>query len=226
MKKRFIPLVIGLILLLSAVLVSADGKLVIYNAGPPEMGEDLVRAFKAKHRDIDVEIIRIGSGEIITRVKAEARRPQGDIIMAMAKENMDIVFAGLEESSRADSGRIVDVRPHEGGADPAGFLMPSFVDGHCHFTSMGLKKLRTDTSDLNGKTAILDLIERKCSSGAAGDSGILRLHSFDNQANSRNTAGTNSMQNTEWAAMYTRKPSPVLALIMSFMNPQGPWNAR
>jgi iron(III) transport system substrate-binding protein len=96
MKKGLIPLLIGLFFLLSAVLVAADGKLVLYNAGSPEMGEDLVRAFKAKHRGIDVELIRLGSGEIITRVKAEANRPQGDIIMAMAKENLDVVYDLLD----------------------------------------------------------------------------------------------------------------------------------
>ncbi len=96
MNKRLIALLIGLCLLLSAMLVSADGKVVIYNAGTPEMGDDLVRAFKAKHRDISVELIRLGSGEIITRVKAESRRPQGDIIMAMAKENMEVVYDLLQ----------------------------------------------------------------------------------------------------------------------------------
>jgi len=96
MNRRLIALLIGLCLLLSAVLVSADGKVVIYNAGTPEMGDDLVRAFKAKHRDINVELIRLGSGEIITRVKAESRRPQGDIIMAMAKENMEVVYDLLQ----------------------------------------------------------------------------------------------------------------------------------
>jgi len=96
MIKRYIPLAIGLLLLLSAVLVSADGKLVIYNAGSVEMGEDLQQAFKAKHRDVDVELIRLGSGEIIARVQAEAKRPQGDIIMAMAKENLDVVYDLLD----------------------------------------------------------------------------------------------------------------------------------
>jgi iron(III) transport system substrate-binding protein len=95
MKKRLIPVLIGLFLL-GAVLLPADGKLVIYNAGTPEMGEDLARAFRVQHRDIDVELIRLGSGEIITRVQAEARRPQGDIILAMAKENMDVVYDLLE----------------------------------------------------------------------------------------------------------------------------------
>jgi iron(III) transport system substrate-binding protein len=96
MKKRFIPVLIGLMLVLSTVLVAADGKLVLYNAGSPEMGDDLARAFKAKYRDIDVEEIRLGSGEIITRVQAEAKRPQGDIIMAMAKENLDVVYDLLD----------------------------------------------------------------------------------------------------------------------------------
>jgi iron(III) transport system substrate-binding protein len=96
MKKRLVALLIGLMLLLSAALVAADGKLVIYNAGSPDMGDDLVRAFEAKYRDIDVEHIRQGSGEIITRVQAEARRPQGDIIMAMAKENLDVVYDLLD----------------------------------------------------------------------------------------------------------------------------------
>ncbi len=96
MNNRLTALLTVLCLLLSAMLVSAEGKLVIYNAGSPEMGEDLARAFKTRHRDIDVELIRLGSGEIITRVQAEARRPQGDIIMAMAKENLDIVYDLLE----------------------------------------------------------------------------------------------------------------------------------
>jgi iron(III) transport system substrate-binding protein len=85
-------LVVGvLILLLGAGLALADGTLVIYNAGPPEMGNDLVKAFNAKHSDIKVEMIRAGSGELLTRVRAEASRPQGDIIMAIAKENLEAI---------------------------------------------------------------------------------------------------------------------------------------
>lgn len=68
MRKGRIMLLIGLVLLSSAVLAPAAGKLVIYNAGSVEMGEDLTRAFKAKNPGIDVELIRLGSGEIITRV--------------------------------------------------------------------------------------------------------------------------------------------------------------
>jgi iron(III) transport system substrate-binding protein len=96
MKKGWFTLLIGLALLFSAVLAPAAGKLVIYNAGSVEMGEDLTRAFKIKYPDIDVELIRLGSGELITRIQAEAKRPQGDIIMAMAKENLDVIYDLLE----------------------------------------------------------------------------------------------------------------------------------
>jgi iron(III) transport system substrate-binding protein len=92
MKKRLIALAVILIMMSGVVMAAPGGKLVIYNAGTPEMGDDLVRAFKAKHSGIDVGIIRLGSGEIITRVQAEEKRPQGDIILAMAKENMEVVY--------------------------------------------------------------------------------------------------------------------------------------
>ena len=95
--KNYVIGLLAFFLLLSGSLVTVKADdLVIYNAGTVDMGEDLVRAFKAKHRGINVEVIRAGSGEIITRVKAEAKRPQGDIILAMAKENMEVVYDLLE----------------------------------------------------------------------------------------------------------------------------------
>jgi iron(III) transport system substrate-binding protein len=78
-------------ILLFAGLAHADGTLVIYNAGGVEMGNDLVKAFNAKHPGIKVEMIRAGSGELLTRIRGEASRPQGDIIMAVAKENLEAI---------------------------------------------------------------------------------------------------------------------------------------
>ncbi len=108
MKKRLLTLLIGLVLLSGAVLALAEGTLVIYNAGSVEMGEDLARAFKANNRNINVELIRLGSGEIITRVKAEAKRPQGDIIMAMAKENMEVVYDLLQPYRVREASKFPD----------------------------------------------------------------------------------------------------------------------
>jgi len=84
-------LAIGAILFLSAGLAVAGGNLVIYNAGSPELGNDLVRAFQAKHPDITTAVIRQGSGELLTRIKGEAGNPQGDVILAVAKENLEVI---------------------------------------------------------------------------------------------------------------------------------------
>ena len=108
MKRGLMTLLIGLMLLSGALPAYAEGTLVIYNAGSVDMGEDLARAFKAKDHNINVELIRLGSGEIITRVKAEARRPQGDIIMAMAKENMEVVYDLLQSYRIPEAAKFPD----------------------------------------------------------------------------------------------------------------------
>jgi iron(III) transport system substrate-binding protein len=90
--RRFTSfLVFGAIFFLSAGLVMAGGDLVLYNAGSPEIGNDLVQAFSAKYPDIKTEVIRQGSGELITRIKGEAGKPQGDVILAVAKENLEVI---------------------------------------------------------------------------------------------------------------------------------------
>ena len=88
--ERCIVILIS-VFFLGVGLAHADGNLVIYSAASPEMGNDLVTAFNAKHPEIKVDTIRAGSGELLTRIRAEGSRPQGDIIMAIAKENLEII---------------------------------------------------------------------------------------------------------------------------------------
>ena len=83
--------VFGAVLFFSTGLAMAGGNLVLYNAGSPEIGNDLVRAFNAIYPDIKTEVIRQGSGELITRIKGEADKPQGDVIIAVAKENLEVI---------------------------------------------------------------------------------------------------------------------------------------
>jgi len=98
MERRWFgkAMVFAVLILLVAGPALAQGDLVIYNAGSPELGNDLAAAFKAKHGGINVEILRQGSGELITRVKAEAKKPQGDILLAIAKENMEVIRDRLQ----------------------------------------------------------------------------------------------------------------------------------
>lgn len=63
--------------------------LTVWSAAAEEEAEALVRAFSAHHPGITVSVIRAGSGELITRLNAEQPRPQGDILLGIAKETFD-----------------------------------------------------------------------------------------------------------------------------------------
>ena len=148
MKRGLMTLLIGLMLLSGAVLALAEGTLVIYNAGGPEMGEDLVRAFKAKHRNINVEVIRLGSGEIITRVKAEAKRPQGDIILGMAKENMEVVYDLLQPYRVREAAKFPDNVKDTKGNKYFSFNIQAFI---INTDRMPLNKAPKSWKDLGNK---------------------------------------------------------------------------
>jgi iron(III) transport system substrate-binding protein len=114
MKNTVRFLLVAVLGLLAAGILSADGSLVLYSAGSPEMGDDLAKAFRAKHPDVRVEIIRAGSGELVTRIQAEARRPQGDIILAVAKENLEVIAELLTPYKvKEDAAFAADVKDAE-----------------------------------------------------------------------------------------------------------------
>src|SRR5690606_25175455 len=54
--------------------------LVIYASHPTEMVDYFVAEFEKENKGIKVELITGGTGELLSRVKAEADRPQGDIL--------------------------------------------------------------------------------------------------------------------------------------------------
>ena len=80
--------VIGAILFFSSGLAMAGGNLVIYNAGSPEMGNDLVQAFSNKYPDIKAEVIRQGSGELITRIKGMRSAPAVPAVTSTLTEQL------------------------------------------------------------------------------------------------------------------------------------------
>jgi hypothetical protein len=72
-----------------------------------------------------------------------------------------------------DDGLISDILP--GGGKGSLFVMPSFVDSHCHFTWMGLMESMPDLSGVRGAAGLLAAV------GALrdGGSGILQCERFD-----------------------------------------------
>lgn len=91
MKPRVVCAgILGLVVILcgfSAPPALAAGKVVVYNADTAEFGEAFATAFNKQYPDIAVEIISAGVGQLFTRVKAEASRPQGDIMLAASHES-------------------------------------------------------------------------------------------------------------------------------------------
>jgi iron(III) transport system substrate-binding protein len=91
MKPRMMLVgLLGLAVILcgfSAPPALAAGKVVVYNADTAEFGEAFAKSFNKQYPDIAVEIISAGVGQLFTRVKAEAARPQGDIMLAASHES-------------------------------------------------------------------------------------------------------------------------------------------
>lgn len=56
-----------------------EGKLVIYASHPSEMVDHYAEAFGAKY-GIEVLTVKAGTGELLNRIKAEASRPEADIL--------------------------------------------------------------------------------------------------------------------------------------------------
>ena len=63
--------------------------LIIWSAAAEDEAQALVAKFNEKYPDIKVSVIRAGSGELLTRLNAEQPKPQGDILLGIAKESFD-----------------------------------------------------------------------------------------------------------------------------------------
>jgi iron(III) transport system substrate-binding protein len=86
--KRSIHLTGVAILALSLALgwstsaVAQSGNLVYYAAGGSKVNKALVKAFKKKYPNIKAELLNLGGGEALARVRAEKDRPQGDVLFS------------------------------------------------------------------------------------------------------------------------------------------------
>jgi len=87
MKKiRFVLITAIICLLFSGVVAAQQGNLVVWVAASQEEGQNLVQAFSKHYPDINVDMIRAGSGELLTRLMAEQPNPNGDVLVGIAKE--------------------------------------------------------------------------------------------------------------------------------------------
>ncbi len=63
--------------------------LTVWSAAAEDEADALVEAFSEQYPEISVDVIRAGSGELLTRLRAEQPNPAGDILLGIAKEAFD-----------------------------------------------------------------------------------------------------------------------------------------
>ena len=92
MKKLLLLLMVILLIPIAAFstgqkeTAAASDSLVIWSATSAELTQALANAFMESHPGIKVDIISSGTGELITRLKAEQPNPSGDIALGMGQE--------------------------------------------------------------------------------------------------------------------------------------------
>lgn len=94
MKKLFLvsAVLVLTLMLASASVFAQSGKLLIWSAASEEEAQALSEQFRSLYPNISVDIIRAGSGELLTRLMAESPKPSGDILLGIAKEALEGVY--------------------------------------------------------------------------------------------------------------------------------------
>ncbi|MCF0238100.1 MAG: extracellular solute-binding protein [Sphaerochaetaceae bacterium] len=71
-------------------------ELVVYAASSQEEAEVFCKAFNEVYPNVKVTILKISSGDLVTRVKTEWPKPEGDVILSLAYENLKQIGDYLE----------------------------------------------------------------------------------------------------------------------------------
>ncbi|MBM3534891.1 MAG: extracellular solute-binding protein [Alphaproteobacteria bacterium] len=124
MQRR--PLLIAAVaasLLAASPAVAQSGRVVVYNAGGPDLFKPLSEAFAHRHPQVKIDVINAGVGELFTRIRAERSNPRGDVLLGASGE----AFVGNTELFQPYKAKEHDVfDPKVVGPDNTfyGFSMP------------------------------------------------------------------------------------------------------
>lgn len=109
MKKLIgVLLVLALVVGAAFAQAAAEGKqeLVIYCAGAESEAQALADAFNKIHPNISITILQSSSGDLVTRINTEWPKPEGDVVILMASENLDQVYDKLEGYKTANDAKF------------------------------------------------------------------------------------------------------------------------
>lgn len=140
MKKVFSILLVLLVACVAfAQAVEEKMQLVIYSAGTEAEAQAVADGFMAKHKNIDVTIVQLSSGDVTTRVNTEWPQPEGDVIFLMGSENLDGIIDKLHPYKTANDSKIEADYKDQSAAVPRYYA-----------TSMPLQAIMYNTDLLKG----------------------------------------------------------------------------
>jgi iron(III) transport system substrate-binding protein len=83
---------------------SAAGTVVVYSAISTKLTQAYVDAFQKANPDTTVQVISGGSGELLTRVKAERNNPLGDVLLGPDADTFDTDLSLFESYASPEAG--------------------------------------------------------------------------------------------------------------------------
>jgi len=123
MKK--ILTVLFVLAMAANVAFAQTGSLVLWSAAAEDEAQALVVKFNEKYPGVKVSVIRAGSGELLTRLNAEQPKPQGDILLGIAKESFDGAYDYFRAYKSANHNYLsMDVKDNAAVPKYYGFSMP------------------------------------------------------------------------------------------------------
>ena len=112
MKKTFLAM-LCLVLLFTPLFAQGGrestrkvDRLTVWSGASEDEAQALVRKFNELHPEINVSVIRAGSGELVNRLYSEQPRPDGDILLMLAKENLELAYDFLEPYKSVNHDKI------------------------------------------------------------------------------------------------------------------------
>ena len=94
MKGRIVLVFVLVMLVTSVALFAAgsverSGKVVAYSAHEDTIIANMKRLWQEDHPELELEVIKMGSGDVISRVAAESANPQADVIWSIGGEPLE-----------------------------------------------------------------------------------------------------------------------------------------
>ncbi len=110
-RRHLLCAAAAMIALAASPAVAQSGRVVVYNAGGPELFKPMSEAFAAKYPQVKIDVINAGVGELFTRVRAEAANSRGDVLMGASGEafvgNTDLFLSYKSKEAAAFDPKVV-----------------------------------------------------------------------------------------------------------------------